>query len=71
MLDLTEVTTLLKTTGVNSVAKKLKVKKSEIYNLLHENCLKYENGYVIPIDSNVNEIAITKVIQSDKKNLNG
>jgi len=60
MLDLMEVTTLLKTNGINAVASKLKVKKSEIYSFLKSNALTYVDGKVIPI------MDITKVTPKAK-----
>lgn len=59
-LNLEEVTTLLKTNGINFVSKKLKIKKNDIYNLLKNNGLEYVNLQVKPIDFNN-----TKVIQQD------
>lgn len=65
MLNLLEVTTLLKTNGINAVASKLKVKKADIYNFLKSNGLVYENGQVKTILDN-KEMIVTKVIQKDK-----
>lgn len=65
MLNLLEVTTLLKTNGINSVASKLKVKKADIYNFLKSNGLVYIDGEVRTI-LDPKEIAVTKVIQKDK-----
>jgi len=65
-MNLLEVTTLLKTNGINAVASILKVKKAEIYNFLKNNGLVYSDGEVKPIINNNNEVAITKVIQKDK-----
>lgn len=83
ILELKEVTRLLKDNGVNSVAKKLKIKKSEIYNLLKENGLEYINKEVRPIEFNnkditkvicsntgVEKIGITKVLQRNKHSNN-
>ena len=79
MLDLKEVTTLLKNNGVNGVAKKLKIKKKDIYDLLKDNGLEYIDGEVKPIEfknnnitkvitknKGIEEMAITKVIQKNK-----
>lgn len=65
MLNLLEVTTLLKSNGINAVASQLKVKKAEIYNFLKSNGLVYTDGEVKPIINNNNELALTKVIQKD------
>lgn len=65
MDKLEQITTLLKTNGINAVAKQLKIKKIDIYNLLKTNGLTYIDGEVKPIET-TNEIAITKVIQKDK-----
>jgi len=69
MLNLLEVTTLLKTNGINSVASQLKVKKADIYNFLKSNGLVYENGEVKTILDN-KEISLTKVIQKKDKQSN-
>ena len=65
MLNLLEVTTLLKSNGINAAANQLKVKKSEIYNFLKANALVYADGEVKPIINNNNELALTKVIPRD------
>lgn len=69
MLNLLEVTTLLKTNGINAVASKLKVKKADIYNFLKSNGLMYENGEVKTI-LDIKELAVTKVIPKDKQSNN-
>jgi hypothetical protein len=65
MDKLEQITTLLKTTGINEVARQLKIKKPEIYNFLKCNGLVYTDGEVKPFINNNNEIAITKVTQKD------
>lgn len=65
-LNLFEVTTLLKSSGINTAAKKLKIKKTEIYNFLKSNGLKYVDGEVKPILEEIN----TKDIQNDNKTIN-
>jgi hypothetical protein len=69
VLNLLQVTTLLKTNGINSVASILKVKKADIYNFLKSNGLVYQDGEVKSILDN-KEIAVTKVIQKDKHSNN-
>lgn len=66
MLNLLEVTTLLKSNGINAAASQLKIKKAEIYNFLKSNGLVYADGEVKPIINSNNEMAVTKVIQKDK-----
>jgi hypothetical protein len=53
-----QITKLLKTNGINTVASQLKMKKADIYKFLKSNGLVYEDGEVKPI-------AVTKVIQKD------
>jgi hypothetical protein len=67
MDKLGQITTLLKTNGINTVASQLKMKKADIYKFLKSNGLIYEDGEVKPImDSNIkNEMAVTNVIQKD------
>ena len=68
---LAQITTLLKSNGINTVASQLKMKKADIYKFLKSNGLVYEDGEVKPIlDSNIkNEMAVTKVIQSLNKDI--
>lgn len=63
---LEQITTLLKSNGINATAKQLKIKKADIYKFLKDNGLTYEDGEVQPITDIRNEIAITKVIERDK-----
>ena len=70
MLNLLEVTTLLKSNGINAAASILKVKKAEIYNFLKSNGLVYTDGEVKPIINGNNEIALTKVTQKDNTSNN-
>lgn len=63
-LNLLEVTTLLKNNGINTTARKLKVKKTEIYNFLKNNGLKYTNGEVKTLIDDI--IETTNIIQFDK-----
>ena len=69
MLNLLEVTTILKSNGINAAASILKVKKADIYNFLKSNGLVYANGEVKTILDN-KEMAVTKVIQKDKPSNN-
>lgn len=48
MLDLEEVTTLLKYNGIHATSKKLNVKKSAIHQFLRSNGLVYKDGAVQP-----------------------
>lgn len=65
MDKLGQITTLLKSNGINATAKQLKIKKADIYKFLKDNGLVYEDGEVQPITDIRNEMAITKVIQKD------
>lgn len=69
MLNLLEVTTILKSNGINAAASILKVKKADIYNFLKSNGLVYANGEVKTILDN-KETVLTKVIQKDKQSNN-
>lgn len=65
MDKLEQITKLLKTNGINEVARQLKMKKPDIYNFLKSNGLVYTDGEVKPMINN--EIALTKVKQMDKQ----
>lgn len=66
MDKLGQITTLLKANGINTTAKQLKIKKTDIYKFLKDNGLTYKDGEVKPITDIRNEMAITKVIEKDK-----
>ena len=65
MDKLEQITILLKTNGINEVARQLKIKKAEIYSFLKSNGLVYTDGEVKPIINNEITVAKTKVIQKD------
>jgi hypothetical protein len=69
VLNLLQVTTLLKSNGINAAASILKVKKADIYNFLKSNGLVYQDGEVKTILDN-KEMLVTKVIQKDKQSNN-
>lgn len=62
MDKLGQITTLLKSNGINTVAKQLKMKKADIHKFLKDNGLVYQDNEVKPM----NEIAITKVLPTYK-----
>lgn len=66
MDKLAQITTLLKSNGINTVAKQLKMKKADIHKFLKDNGLVYQDNEVKPIEDIKNEVAITKVIQMYK-----
>lgn len=67
MDKLEQITTLLKTNGINEVARQLRMKKPEIYNFLKSNGLVYIDGEVKPMINNEIAVTKTKVTQMDSK----
>lgn len=72
MEKLEQITTLLKTNGINAVSKQLQMKKEDIKKFLKSNGLIYIEGEGVKPMINNNEMALTKtnVIQKDNKSIN-
>jgi hypothetical protein len=66
MEKLEQITTLLKTNGINAVSKQLQMKKEDIKKFLKNNGLIYIEGEGVKPMINNTEIALTKVKQMDK-----